>query len=620
MGGRGGALRDFAGRERRHLHLVVYALVLLLIGIIIVSLLTFGDVKISRVAFPNTYSKGKERVAGLLYTPDHVQPGTKVPAVVFANGFVVYKELYVPMCRELARHGIEVLAIDLPGFGGSGGHSDLGNTEYTAMLAAYDWLVRNHPEVDPARVAAAGHSLGGVTAVRAGILQKEKKFSAVAAIYCYQGPRQLLELIYGPIEQNLARQWPFMCFSRSFNITDARAFKEREVISKLTPTKPPNFLLVVGGSDELCTVKQDNELMARAVGAGPIVQERLYGSFEDGTARMLVMTGDTHLTEAYSSAVFKAVYDWVTSSFGVKQEYAFPSLMFRYSGWGSILLGALLLGIAVALILYRELTDRFARQEAAQAVEEVALSAGSGVRVLALVYFVVIALAALPLAKVLGIKVVVPFFVGDLVVSLAIMHGLLVLLAIGAIVMIKARGTQPLRDIDWRGGARRDLWAALPAAGGYFAFLLLYVPLARFLYLGPGLPYSFFWFILFVAVITSVFWVHGKYFHLFLLPMFGDTPRRWVRLGYVVSEAALRSLTLAVAVIPLMSGPFTVVGRPGSFRMPVVAIILITSLPVYLVIAFLNLKARDKGTSLLTPSLFAALFMGWALMALVSAR
>jgi len=87
-----------------------------------------------------------------------------------------------------------------------------------------------------------------------------------------------------------------------------------------------------------------------------------------------------------------------------------------------------------------------------------------------------------------------------------------------------------------------------------------------------------------------------------------------------VSEAALRSLTLAVAVIPLMSGPFAVVGRPGSFRMPVVAIILITSLPVYLVIAFLNLKARDKGTSLLTPSLFMALFMGWVLMALVSAR
>ncbi len=616
---RAGGVRGFARRQKAALWLFVCALVIIGLGMAITAPLTSSEVKITRVSFSNANSPSREKIAGLLYSPPAPASGGKLPACVFTHGITANKEIYLPFCRELARQGFVVLAVDLPGHGGSGGHCDLGSTEYTALLSAADWLVANHHEVDPAKIAAAGHSLGGISATRAGILQQPKRFSAVAAIFCWQGFRQASELVYGPVKDNLAPLWPFILWSKDFDVNDPRAMAKRDIISRLGPTAPPNYLLVVGEYDEGCTVQQNRQLVARAVGADDIEPGKQYGSFEDGTARMLMLTTDTHITEVFSTSVFNSVYRWLCDSFGIKPAYLQPELFFRYTGWSFIYFGALLAGISVSLGLFKELEPGLAAVGGRAPVEDALAPTSRAAGISAITYFLLISLAALPLAGLLGIKVVVPFLVGDVASSILIVRGVLTLLGIAGAVLLVTRSTGVFREIDWRAGARRDLMSLLAAAAGFVVLLLFYAPLARALYLGPGLPYSWLWFLLFAVIVTLALWVEGRYFHLLLLPLYAlDTTKS--RAAYLASEAATRAVAQALILVPVLSGPLHIIGRAGSLRAPVVLLALLAGFPAYLVLAWLNLKARDKGGSLLAPSLFAGLFLAWFLTTIISVR
>ena len=303
-------------RIKKPLILFVITAVFLALWAGLFAVFTFPEVEIDRVGFTNTYSESGETIEGLLLTP--AQPSQEpMPAVIFSHGLYAFKEIYLPLYRDLARRGIAVLAIDLPGHGGSGGHCDLGNTEYTAVLAACDWLTANHGEIDPGRIAAAGHSLGGVTSTRAGIFQTEKKLSAVVAIWCWQSERSTIETVSGPLDDYAARFWPLLIWSRDYDPDDESAHEARDVISKVGPGVPPNFLVIVGDWDEGITVEQERELVAAAAGVREVEPGKVYGSFEDGTACSLVVTSDDHFTEAFSSRVFQEMYGWLCDSFGI---------------------------------------------------------------------------------------------------------------------------------------------------------------------------------------------------------------------------------------------------------------------------------------------------------------
>ncbi|MFH1149500.1 MAG: alpha/beta fold hydrolase [Actinomycetota bacterium] len=601
---------------RRPCRLALYSLIMVALGVIMVAPLTFPGVDISRVSFTNEYLNS--RVAGLLIIPSGQRE--EVPAVIFSHGATTNKELYLPMCRELVRRGIAVLAIDLPGHGGSGGHSAATLTEYTSIWSAYDYLKEKVPEVDTSRIAAAGQSLGGISSTFAGVRRGGPEFRAVVAIYCWPSLEQALETTSGPLDDFVARLFPLFTWSRGFDITDESQLAERDIISRLSRSSPPNYLLVVGERDEMCTMEQEEALVAKAAGRKSVEPGETYGSFEDGTARELVITSDDHFSEVTSSAVFSAVYSWLTRAFEMEARGTAPFLMFRYSGWGTILLGAMLLGLAVALIMYAWLKDRGSRVREGPVEEVEPLHRAWVTAPSVVVYFLAISLVSLPLAIWLGIRVLVPFIVGDMFSSLAVVRGLLTLggLALGGWLLY---GRVPaLRDWDWRSDARRLGIDAAPVAGGFAAFLFIYAPLARVLYLGPGLPYSIFWYVLFVALATFLFWVEGRYFHSLLLPLFGRTDELRGRIRYLASEAGTRAVALALVFVPLMSNPFMRMGRPGMIRLPLVVVVLIVGLPLYYFVAWLNLRARSAGISLAAPSLALALLQGWFLTAMLSLR
>jgi hypothetical protein len=333
-----------------------------------------------------------------------------------------------------------------------------------------------------------------------------------------------------------------------------------------------------------------------------------------------VITSDDHFSEVTSSAVFSAVYSWLTRSFDMDARGTAPFLMFRYSGWGTILLGAMLFGLAVALILYAWLEDRGVRVPGGPGEGERPLYAAWVTAPSVVAYFLAISALSLPLAIWLGIRVLVPFIVGDMFSSLAVVRGLLTLggLALGG-YLLYGRAVS-IREREWRSDARRLGIDSVPVVGGFAAFLVIYAPLARVLYLGPGLPYSWFWYVLFVVLATFLFWVEGRYFHALLLPLFGQTDLRWGRVRYLASEAGARAVALALIFVPFMSNPFMAIGRPGMIRIPLVVVILITGLPLYYFIAWLNLRARSAGVSLAAPSLALALVQGWFLTAMLSLR
>lgn len=113
-------------------------------------------------------------LAGTLTLPKHA--AGRVPAVVLITGSGQQdRDAYVPLIPDyrffrqvadsLSRRGIAVLRMDDRGIGGSGGLSpDVTTEDFAADIrAGVDWL-RGRAEIDPARIALAGHSEGGLIA------------------------------------------------------------------------------------------------------------------------------------------------------------------------------------------------------------------------------------------------------------------------------------------------------------------------------------------------------------------------------------------------------------------------------------------------------------------------
>lgn len=608
--------KAFLKRGRASVLLIAAAVLLLVAGASITASGTRGPYRLSGVEFANTHSGDRERVSGLLFIPEAARRDAPAPGVVFAHGLATSKEFYLPFCRELASRGMVVLAIDLPGHGRSQGHCDLGAGEHTAVRSAYDWLVSNVNEADPARVIAAGHSLGGVSSVMAAAQDDRGRFSGVAAIYCWPGFDQVLCTVFGGLDE-LTRAWPFLAWSRDFRLDDAAAMEERRVTSRLSAQSPPNFLLVTGTYDEACTAGQSIQVMAAACGGGPPEPGATVGSFDQRTARKVLLTGDSHLTEPVSPTVFAAVYNWARQCAGLAEEPAHPSLLPRYAGWLLVLAGCLLAGAAVSVGVFSA-TAPGAPGGSFPVSAWVTPSASLAFAGCAC--FLAVSLSSLPLARLLGLTALVRFAAGDVLSSIALTRAPLLLALMLLLAAIASRGLGHVRGPGWRAPAGRAALGAAAALAGFAVFAALYRVFANRLHLGPGLPYSWPAFLFFALALAAELWVTGAFFHALVLPAFEARENGNNRVKYLLTEATARAAGQALVFLPAVSGVLYVVGRQGSLRVPALLLVLLVSWPAYLALAWLNLKTRLRGGSLLAPSLFAALLSSWLLTALLSVR
>jgi pimeloyl-ACP methyl ester carboxylesterase len=155
---------------------------------------------IQKVGF---YSAGY-RLDGLLYTPKDLAPGQRRPGVVLLVGYTYLKTMVMPdIAKALNAAGYVALVFDYRGFGDSEGprHRLIPLEQVDDARAALSFLA-DQPQVDPARLAVAGISLGGAHAISTAALDRR-----VAAAIALEPPGDGERWLRG-----LRRHWEWIAF------------------------------------------------------------------------------------------------------------------------------------------------------------------------------------------------------------------------------------------------------------------------------------------------------------------------------------------------------------------------------------------------------------------------
>jgi len=633
--------------KKRAIIFTAVGLVLAIAGIMGLAFTTFAGIHISKVGFTTDgYDSPPRKVSGLLLMPD--RPVSKpTPAVIFSHGFTGSKEMYFAPARELARRGVIVLAIDLRGHGSTGGTSDFGYSETRDVWAAADYL-STLKDVDRNKIAATGHSLGGTTSTRAGIFQKDKLIKTVAAVFSWSGGAAPNDALYGPTGDFIGRLWPSLTISRRYDINSAAARHRRDVLPYVTKRRPPNYLLVIGSSDEFISVAEEKKIISAATGIKDIHAGQIYGDFKQGTARELVVTKGTHLQEIADPKVWDAVGSWIFRSFGLEK----PSPVGKDPSYRFLFQGLLLIGFALSAV-GGSYTLRLLFHEKAEAwQQDVSAGRTRDYRILAAVSIIVYigaSFATLPLTRAIGIRAFIPFgglpmFLGpDLLGVLSAGHVIFIIPIMAALFFIGRRwGLDPFsretgkqatqvntstgegRPLSERAdsSARMSIYSRLALAVVPFAvFVTLYSISAYLLHVPRGVPISIPGFFIFFGVMAVYFYLEGHFFHAFLLPSWGELNTTGGIISYVVSEAAVRGLGFSAAFLAVTSNPLLGVRLIGTTaKFPLVPAMLVVGFLMFLPISALTLFLRRRGYGVLTSSIMLALIVPWIFSTQIAVR
>jgi len=137
----------------------------------------------------------KIRINGKLFLPESSEPS---PAVVMVPGSLGVSENHLTHAETLLSERIAVFVVDP--FSNRSVQSTVANqTQYSFAASAFDVLaalrtIREHPQIDPTRISAQGHSRGGAAILTAAIrafadpiVGPECVFKSIYAVYPWCG-------------------------------------------------------------------------------------------------------------------------------------------------------------------------------------------------------------------------------------------------------------------------------------------------------------------------------------------------------------------------------------------------------------------------------------------------
>jgi poly(3-hydroxybutyrate) depolymerase len=243
-------------------------------GLLAHAVQTAGGTAVAEVQFAGDR---RTRIAGLLYTPSSATAERPAPAVLLSHGYINTREMQSAFAIELARRGFVVLAMDMPGHG----HSDgvVGANDFGGAVALR--YLKSLPQVDPANIGLAGHSLGGGPVVGAAASDPDGykasalvgSTPAIGAVFGSQAQAELrnLSVVFGAYDEFAPLMWQV---EKGAGIARSKA------------------LMDLFGTAE------------------PVVEGRLYGDPAAGTARVLHVPPITHPWEHFSAAGVGPVVDW----------------------------------------------------------------------------------------------------------------------------------------------------------------------------------------------------------------------------------------------------------------------------------------------------------------------
>ncbi len=285
------------------------ALLVLAGGLTASNIQTTGGIEMRDIRIP--IGEGKH-LAAYLYVPEGAAAATPAPGILAVHGYINSRETQSPFAIELARRGYVVLALDQSGHGFS---TNLAFEEGFGGPAALAYL-RALPFVDPARIGLEGHSMGGWTSLAAAdtLPDAYRSIALVGSSTGWRYPREG------------------------------------------TPDWPRNTAVIFSLFDEFSQPMWNAE-KASEVAASPKLQTmfgtdervevgRLYGSLEDGTARILTQPHASHAGDHLSQGAVGDVIDWMETTLGAPTPKPRGDQIWMWKEGGTLLA---LLGGAVLL-------------------------------------------------------------------------------------------------------------------------------------------------------------------------------------------------------------------------------------------------------------------------------
>ena len=255
--------------------ILIIALIMILIGSLTAWLVQTngGSVKIKNVRFVG--SNGIVQNA-TLYIPKGVTKENPAPGIVAIHGYINTNETQDGFAIEFARRGYVVLAVDQTGHGYSDPPAFANGFGGPPALA----FIRTLDIVDPNNIGLEGHSMGGWASV-------------IAASVFPDGYKSIV------LEGSS---------TGTFGAPDG------------TPTFPRNMALVFSKFDEFSALMWGSPIPVNIVATDKlktvfgttedVVPGKLYGSIEDGTARILYQPAVIHPGDHLSTEAIGYAIDW----------------------------------------------------------------------------------------------------------------------------------------------------------------------------------------------------------------------------------------------------------------------------------------------------------------------
>lgn len=217
-----------------------------------------------------------DTLSALLYVPESASTETPAPAILAVHGYINSRETQSGFAIEFARRGFVVLALDQAGHGyssppafakGFGGPAGL---EYLRAL----------PMVDETRIGLEGHSMGGWTVLMAAAAHPTS-YKAMVLVGSSTGT-------FGTPDGNAE-------FPRNLKLV----FSLYDEFSEFMWEAPVPAAIV--------TTPKLKQLFASTES---VVEGKLYGSIEEGSARELAMPPVTHPGDHLSRQAIGSAVDW----------------------------------------------------------------------------------------------------------------------------------------------------------------------------------------------------------------------------------------------------------------------------------------------------------------------
>ena len=255
------------------------------------------------IAVDIPYLPGKPICGYFVPTPF---PGGRHPVLICMGGLDSIKdEMWFMQARGALQRGISVLMIDGPGQGGTLRRHGVVNRHDTEVPigACIDWLLARD-DVDPARIALCGSSLGGYYAARAGCYEHR-----LAAVIAHGAVWDIFDM-WGDKSDDFGLamhiRWVFGKPTMKEAMEKARAFT---LDGHLQNMRCP-FLIVHGGHDVL-TVSAARHTYDYARKHGVDVTMRILDPDE---------TGAEHCQHDNPTIGQEILADWLADKFGIDQK------------------------------------------------------------------------------------------------------------------------------------------------------------------------------------------------------------------------------------------------------------------------------------------------------------